>query len=388
MPEAKRFDSIAAIGREEWNRCFSAQLEDYDYLLAVERSRIPGFTLCIYALMEGETLLAGFPAFFTDYDLATTADGAIRSILTRVKRVFPRLLTLKLACIGSFATETCPIALHPNGTPTQKCEWFRKLNDFFIADSAAHHTDLVAFKDVNAANRELFGESLSHSRFHSVPGMPTAVSLINFKTLDEYFAQLSASTRKDMRRKLKKQKDIRIETTRDIEPYIEDIYAMYLETKGRSDLQFEELTRDYFREVAKTPHGLCSLYFYRDKLIGCNLMLAGYERLLDKFFCMRTEEGQEHNLYFVSWFANLQYCLNHGLKTYQSGQAGYETKLRLGSGMEENWMYFHHRNNLVNWLLKLASPLLAFDVPECQGAEVAPLALAMAVSTGTGAENK
>jgi len=361
MAEAKRFDSIATIKREEWNRCFPGELENYDYLLAVERSHIPGFTLCVYALMEGGTLLAGLPVFFTDYDLATTAEGRVRDILMRIKRLFPRLLTLKLACIGSFATETCPIALHPDGTVEQKRQWFRKLTDFFISDAATHKTSLLAFKDMNAANRKLFNECLHE--FHSVSGMPTAVSPITFKTIDDYFTQLSSATRKDMRRKLKKQSDIHIEYTRNIEPHIDDIYAMYLETRGRSDLQFEELTRDYFREVASHPSGLCSLYFHGSRLIGCNLMLAGYGRLLDKFFCMRTEEGQAHNLYFISWFANLQYCLDHGLKTYQSGQAGYETKLRLGSLMEENWMYFHHRNRLANWLLKLASPLLAFDVP-------------------------
>ena len=364
MPEAKRFNTITDISRDEWNRCFPNELEDYDYLLALERSHIPGFTLCIYALMDGETLLAGFHAFFTDYDLATTADGGVRSLLLGIKRVFPRLLTLKLGCIGSFATETCQIAMNPNSTLEQKQGWFRQLMDCFMQDCSIHRTKLLAFKDINNANKELFGGILQDTGFHCVAGMPTAVSAINFSTIDDYFLQLSSGTRKDMRRKLKKQGELHIETTRDIEPYIEEIYAMYLETRSRSDLQFEELTREYFREMAQSPHGVCTLYFHENKLIGCNVMLAGHGRLLDKFFCMHSVEGQGHNLYFVSWFANMHYCLDNNLKTYQSGQAGYETKLRLGSCMEDNWMYFHHRNRLVNCLLKMVSPLLAFDVPE------------------------
>ncbi len=364
MPlKAKRFDTIADLPRDAWNRCFTAELEDYDYGLALERAGISGFRLCYYALMEGDTLLAGFPAFFTDYDLATTAEGGIKRVLMRIKGIFPRLLTLKLGCIGSFATETCQIAMHQDGTNEQKREWFRLLLDYFIEDTAAHQTNLLAFKDVNNANKVLFDDVMSGKDFHRVAGMPTALSPMAFTSTEEYLASLSANTRKDMRRKLKKKADIRIEYTRNIEPYMEDIYAMYLETKGRSDLQFEELTREYFLNVAQSPHGICSLYFHGDTLVGCNLMLEGHGRLLDKFFCMRTDAGQEHNLYFISWFANLQYALDKGLHTYQSGQAGYETKLRLGSTLEDNWMYFHHRNRLVNWLLKKASPLLAFDVP-------------------------
>ena len=373
----RRFDSITALSREAWNQCFIGALEDYDYCLALERAAIPGFTLCYYALHDSDALLAAFPVFFTDYDLATTADGMVKSILSRIGA------KLKLACVGSFATETALIAMHPQGTAQQKRQWFAQLLAFFKADAAAHKTKLLAFKDLNAANKTLFGELLAREKFTCVPGMPGAVSLIGFKSIEEYLAGLSAATRKDMRRKLKKQGDIRIAYTRDIEPHIESIYALYLQTRARSDLQFEELTRDYFREVAKSPNGLSSLYFRGETLIGCNLMLAGHGRLLDKFFCMGGD-GQEHNLYFISWFANLQYCIDRGFTAYHSGQAGYETKLRLGSALEENWMYFHHRNGLANALLKLAAPLLAFDIPQT----AVPALRASTMSTGTGGENK
>jgi len=366
MPEAKRFNSITEIKRDEWNRCFAGELETYDYFLSLERSHIKGFTHCYYAIMEGETLLAGLPAFFTDYDLATTADGTIKKILASIKRLLPSLVTLKLACIGSTATESCPVAMHPSLTTEKKQEHFSQLLHFFKDDAQAHNTKLLAFKDLSKPSKALYGDILTAHRFHCVAGMPTAVSPINFTSIDDYLSRLSSATRKDMRRKLKKQRDIRIDYRRNVDDIIDDIYAMYLETKCRSDLQFEELTPDYFREVLACTGegGLCCVYFAGDKLIGANIMLLNEERLLDKFFCMRTDEGHAYNLYFVSWFSNLQYCLDKGLKIYQSGQAGYETKLRLGSVLEENWMYFHHRNRFADRLLKLVSPLLAFDIPE------------------------
>ena len=363
-PEAKRLDSIAVVKREAWNACFPGELEEYDYLLAVERSHIKGFKHVYYTVMDGDNVLAAIPAFFTDYDLATTADGKIRDVLLAIKRIAPSLLTLKLACLGSYATETCPIGFHPSLDEIKRRELCSQLLAFFDRDTKSHRINLLAFKDVNDVNNAQFGDLLNDGGYLRVPGMPSAISHINFATIDEYLAGLSAATRKDMRRKLKKRSDIRIEYRSNIDDLINEIYVMYLETKNRSDLQFEELTPDYFREVLRCKGSVCALYFTGEILIGANLMLMNNERLLDKFFCMRTNTGQDYNLYFVSWFSNLQFCIDRKLKYYQSGQAGYETKLRLGSDLLANWMFFRHRNSLADKLLRLASPLLAFDVPQ------------------------
>ncbi|MDC3911887.1 hypothetical protein KQE47_26520, partial [Raoultella planticola] len=60
-------------------------------------------------------------------------------------------------------------------------------------------------------------------------------------------------------------------------------------------------------------------------------------------------------------FTNLRHCLEHGMTRYQSGQAYYENKIRLGSLLTRNTMYFKHRNPVVQWALRLASPLFAAD---------------------------
>ena len=83
---------------------------------------------------------------------------------------------------------------------------------------------------------------------------------------------------------------------------------------------------------------------------------------------MDAERGRAFNLYFLSWFTNLTYCVSHGLTRYQSGQAAYRNKLRLGSSLTRTQMYFRHRNLLLNAALRVAAPLLAADLePEAAG---------------------
>jgi hypothetical protein len=76
---------------------------------------------------------------------------------------------------------------------------------------------------------------------------------------------------------------------------------------------------------------------------------------------MDGEQGRPYNLYFLSWFTNLRYCLEHGIGRYQSGQAYYENKVRLGSKLTANAMFFRHRNPFLQKILRLVSPLFSTD---------------------------
>jgi predicted N-acyltransferase len=142
---------------------------------------------------------------------------------------------------------------------------------------------------------------------------------------------------------------------------------LYTTTRERADLQFEELTPAFFQGVlARVPGASCVLYYANDQLLAMNLLLEDRATLLDKFFCMNADLGRAYNLYFLSWFRNVEYCLSHGLTRYLSGQAGYGSKLRLGSTLTETFLFFRHRNALVNWTLRIVAPLFTRSLhPEC-----------------------
>ena len=139
--------------------------------------------------------------------------------------------------------------------------------------------------------------------------------------------------------------------------------ALYHDTRNRSDWQFEELTPEYFERILTRMAGrsYCAFYFVEDRLLATNLIVHDEHVAIDKFFCMDGEKGRPYNLYFLSWFTNLRYCLDHGISRYQSGQAYYENKIRLGSKLTSNAMFFRHRNPFLQRLLRLVSPLFSSD---------------------------
>jgi predicted N-acyltransferase len=358
--QARVVDSIRAIGADAWNACFPGELEDYHYLLAVERAGIAGFEWRYAIVEENGQVVAAMPAFLTDYHLETTLDdGGFRRTVRSLRRRFPRFFAVKLACLGSPETECGLAGFHPGIPEARKAELLAHLLSCFEGHALSQGCTLIGIKDVPAQHKALWNAAAPG--YSAIPGMATARLSIDFKTVDEYLARLSKRSRKDMRRKLKSREDIRVEQRTEIDDVLPQVLDLYLDTKRRSEFQFEELTAAYFSGVLEHMKGraFCTLYFHDTTLLAANLMLKDENTLLDKFFCMNGEKGRSHNLYFLSWFYNLECCLKYGIAHYQSGQACYGNKLRLKSVLHPNWMLFRHRNPVVNRMLALVAPVLS-----------------------------
>lgn len=368
LPTVKVHDSIISIGLSAWNACFAEELEDYHYLLAVEQAGVVGFAWRYITIEEHGKVIVAMPAFLTDYPLDTTLEeGMLRRALRRIRAFIPRFLMMKLACLGSPVTENGRVGFHESIPESRKAELLAQLMDGFFHYAQIQGYRLWGVKDIASQHKRLWDEVAKKMGFSPMTGLATAHLDINFTTLDGYLELLSKETRKDMRRKLKSCSSIRMEIRSNIDDVLPRVLALYQDTKDRSEFQFEDLPEEYFRHVLAQmdERAMCVLYFYGDTLLAANLLLKNDTKLLDKFFCMQGVEGRKHNLYFLSWFTNLEYCLANGISHYQSGQACYGNKLRLKCHLNTNDMYFKHANPWLNAVLRKVAPLF-----EMRGEEV------------------
>lgn len=371
MAEARLVGSIHDIGRDRWNACFPDALEDFDYLAAVEAAGLPGFEWRYVVAEAHGRLAAAAPAFLTDYSLDTTLTPAGRRMVAGLRRVSPRALTLRLACLGSPCTEDVGLGFSPDVSLADRAPIVDAMLAAFEADAAAAGAWLLGVKDAPEPDALLWAGAARRGGYQATPGLPCAELDIDFPDIEAYLGRLSRATRRDMRRKLRSLDALRIEVRSDLAGFEDRTLDLYRQTRARSDLQFEDLPAAYFTGVLAGLPGraLCVLYFEGSDLIGVNLLIASRDTLLDKFFCMDTTRGPARDLWFVSWFTNVRLCLERGLSHYRSGQAGYADKLRLGSRIVDARMYFRHRRPLVNRALRWAAPLLADDpLPARSGA--------------------
>ena len=362
--EAIVVDSIEAFGREEWDRLFPDELEDWSYYRAVEKSGLPDFSWLYFGVRDAAGLLrAAAPAFVTDYRLDTTLSGGLKRFADWLTRHFPRLLRQKMLSLGSPVSEICHLGFAP-GVPADEQQ---RLLDAILAKAESfargNRVRMIAVKDATAAQDALWAAAAKAHGLRRQPGLPTAFLDVKFANIDEYLATLSKATRKDIRRKLKDAGGLRVEWRIGIDGIEGEVMRLYKSTHANAQFSFEELTSEYFHNVLREMAGRasCATYWLGDKLVAFNLVLHDGKRLLDKFLGMDYAVAREYNLYFYTWIENVRRCIDLKLALYQSGQGLHALKRRLGSRLSANWLWYRHRNRIVDAIFALVERIARFD---------------------------
>jgi predicted N-acyltransferase len=355
--------SIEAFGRDEWNRLFPAELEDWNYYRAVERAGLPEFGWIYFGVRVDNELRAVVPAFVTDYRLDTTLTGPLRRFTDALTRVFPRLLQQRMLCLGSPVGEICHLGFAPGADAAEQQRLLGAILNKVEEYTKQDRIGMIAVKDASTAQDALWAQVARAHRLRRQPGLPTATLDVHFASIDDYLSALGAGTRKDMRRKLKAGAALRVEWRCDVDAIDAEVMRLYRSTMEKSELSFEELTPAYFSGVLREldDRASCVTYWLGERLVAFNLVLHDGRRLLDKFLGMDYAVAREYNLYFFTWFENVRYCIAHAVPVYQSGQGLHREKLRLGSKLTANWLWYRHRNHLLDFIFASAERLFRLD---------------------------
>jgi hypothetical protein len=362
MTETVAHESIDAFAAEDWNRLFPHELEDHAYLRAVERAGLREFRYLYVAVCDGLRLLAAVPAFVTAYRLDTTVQGGLRRVTECLAKVLPHLLRIPMLSLGSPVTERCRVGFAPDSTAEQRVAWLDSILGHLEMVAANRKVGLLAVKDASL-EETVWSRVCPRHGLRALPGLPGATLDIRWGDVERYFESLGPATRKDLRRKRRAATALRIEWRGDLAGLVDDVQRLYRETLAHAEFSFEELTPAYFENVLREMPGraFCVTYFEQDRLLAFNLVLRDGERLLDKFLGIDRAAMHRYNLYHVSWLENVRYCIAEGIRVYESGQGLHREKLRLGSTLHSNLLWYRHRNPLLDAALARLDGLARLD---------------------------
>lgn len=360
--------TIREIPPADWDACFPGDPESWAYYVAVEEAGLAAFSWAYLAAREGERVVAVVPAFMTDYSLDTTVQGAARTALKPLLRVFRKVLTLRLLCLGSPHADQCHLGFSPGLPAERRCEVTGRLLETLEAFAATQGIGLLAAKDLpDDVLAPGVGEAFAAASFTRQPGLPNARLTLSGGE-DAYLASLSPAARRDVRRKLKGSSLVRVEERRgqaalELVPQIVALYEAQRNRSGVDFDQFETLTPAYFRGVLERlgDTAVVFVYLHNEKPVAFNLCYHTERTFIDKFIGFSLPLARTLNIYVLSWMTNVRYCVARRIPTLQTGQTGYAMKLHMGSELRRNWIYFRHRNPVLNFVLRMAGPLLAAD---------------------------
>ena len=356
---------VGALSEAAWARLFPGEIEGWAYYKACETAPPEGFKFAAIAVYRGEEIVAAAPVFEMAFRLDTPLQSSWKAASDWLMRHAPGLIALKVVGLGSPLADKLHLGVAEALAPADRAAVVRCLLDGLDAHAAAQGAKVLAIKDLADTDLGLADTELKAAGFTRVASLPVAVLRLPHKSEAEYMARLSSATRKDIRRKLKAAQHVRIEYRDNIGGIEARVFELYEATRGHSSLDygdFEKMSPAWFTEIASNlgERAVWQLVWAEDRLVGFNLLLAGKERVIDKFIGLEYPLATELNLYAVTWMENVRWCLAHGIREMQTGQTAYTMKVRLGSDLDKSWVYFRHRGGFWNLLFKTFGPMMDF----------------------------
>jgi len=341
-----RLDGVSSA---ELRRLFPEPSRTAPLLSLLQESGIDGFNLRSIVVSKDDAPILLLPLFESRFDLSTFAQGWIKRSLRAAVRVIPSMFHPRVLGVGLLVGEWSEIGIDPQiDAGTLEAAWKMALGALQTL-AAELKSDIVAFYNFNHHGK-LPGEVIK--KFNRVQCLPCARLPITFDSLEEYLSRLSRAARKDLRRKMRVSHEVTVIRSRNISPFLDRIYKLYLETVERCPMAFGVHNRLFLEKICeRVPGAEYTLYFVHEELAAFNLLVVTQEAMVDKYFCMDYEVGRKYSLYFLSWLENVRYCVEHAIPLYHAGQGAESTKARLGAAFIPSVILFKHRQPVIDRFL-------------------------------------
>lgn len=349
--------SITEIAKEDWESVFPSIAESYDFFKTIDETLSGQFKSFYISLSDGPRVLCVAPCFAMDYPLDTTVEGFLKKIMSWFQHRVPKMLTLRVLICGCQAAEG-RIGISDKDCPDIALALSRAM-DAVAKREKAH---IISFKDFSREYDSFFKPLLKNG-FHKMQGYPSVELDISFSSFDGYLESLSKATRKSLKRKFKEVEElpkIELEVRAELGGLLDEAYGLYLETLHKSEVQFEQLTKEFFRNISKNMPGETKYFLWRigGKLVAFDLCLVAGGTLVDEYIGMDYDFAYKYHLYYVTYRDILSWCIQNRIRTYESGALNYDPKKRLDLKFIPQYIYVKHGNAIMNFLLGLLCYLL------------------------------
>ena len=315
----------------------------------------------IQKIPSGNTEVIGF---FADLDLFTTFEDRAKKIVDTLRKfllidfLIKNCLTPNVFFVGTSISEYCiwPQSLDFSDFKQQLNDIFvRAKRQFLIVKDIPCDSPLLSPEDnQNAAQLTAY---LKENNFIILSGQALAYLPIDFTTMEEYLQKFTSNRRNNFRRKMKVGATITVSRIPCGDSFFTDamlecFYTLYLGTYEHSDIHFDKLSPEFFRQVLQvSKDGFVVVYKHAEKIIGFNVCYIVGDVLVDKFRGSLYPESYDVALFFNLFFENIRYCLEHGLKTYIIGWTAPRAKAYLGCQFTYTYHAVYIKNPVIRSVL-------------------------------------
>ena len=359
---AQIVDRADALNPADWHAAFDRAAKDDRYYRLCEKTlRQPNFHYRYLLLRDRTgTVRALQPFFFTDQDILAGLGGGLRRVVDRLRRAFPRFLTLRMLMVGCTAGEGRLGLIQPGDTEAADA-----LLDAFHRYGKMQKAFIITFKEFTKDHRPLLTPPAARRGYVRMPSFPaTTIRLTGYRNFEDYLSQrLSKNTRKSLRRKFRPnetQSPVTLEVLTDVTACVDGIHPLYLQVLARSSYRFEELTREYFVELGRTMGDRARFFVWRQngRAVALSIGMVHDGTFYDNYLGLDYAVAYDLSLYFLTIRDLFNWAVSQGLRTYYSTPLNYDPKLHLRFALEPLDLYVRHASRWLNPFFTRIAPLL------------------------------
>ena len=356
--------SISVVSRAElsecapWTSTFTDQRKDYRYYEILDDTLQGSFEYRYFAIVDSSGhVRAVQPFFLVDQDILEGLGAERIHWISRVRRFYPRFLKLRTLMVGCSAGEGHLAAAEtlPGDVVAET------LSNGIIKQARLLDAKLIVLKEFPSRDRNLL-RCFVQCGFARAPSMPMTMLDIRYDSFDAYMAKaLKSSSRKKLRKNLEVTagvSDIRMSVTDDAASFVDEIYPLYLQVFERSRMQFEKLTKDFFRQIGQRMNDKVRFFTWRrgNVLVAFSLCMVQGDSLYAEYVGFDYAVALDLHLYHYVVRDMINWGISKGYKWFRSSGLNYDPKLHMKHRLDPIDLYVRHTSILANAILKLALP--------------------------------
>jgi hypothetical protein len=356
--------SISVVSRAEfsgcapWTSAFTDQRKDYRYYEILDDTLRGQFEHRYFAIVDRKGHVRAIqPFFLVDQDILEGLGAERIYWISLIRRFYPRFFKLRALMVGCSAGEA-----HLAATDTLPVDIVAEtLSNGIIEQARSLDAQLIVLKEFPSHYRKVL-HCFEQRGFARAPSMPMTMLDIGYDSFEAYMAKaLRSSPRKKLRKKLEATtciSDIRMCVTDDVTSFVDEIYPLYLQVFDRSRMQFEKLTKDFFRQIGQRMSDKVRFFTWRrgNHLVAFSLCMVQGDSLYAEYVGFDYSVALDLHLYHYVVRDMISWGISKGYKWFRSSGLNYDPKLHMRHRLDPIDLYVRHTSALPNAIFRLALP--------------------------------
>jgi peptidoglycan biosynthesis/recognition FemAB-like protein len=359
--------SISVVSRGElcgcapWTSTFVDQRKDYRYYEILDDTLRDDFEYRYFAIVDNDGRVRAIqPFFLVDQDILEGLGAERIHWISLVRRFYPRFLKLRTLMVGCSAGEA-----HLAATEALAADIVAEtLSNGIVEQARSLNAQLIVLKEFPARYRSVL-HCFVRSGFARVPSLPMTMLDIEYDSFDAYMTKaLKSSSRRKLRKKLAATADVSdicMSVTGDAASFVDEIYPLYMQVFDRSRMQFEKLTKEFFRQLGQRMSDKVRFFAWRrgNMLVAFSLCMVQGDSLYAEYVGFDYTVALDLHLYHYIVRDMINWGIGKGYKWFRSSGLNYDPKLHMRHRLDPIDLYARHTSAVGNAIFRRVLPWIA-----------------------------